>query len=379
MTTLQDGFFTGWKPSAYCDRGTLDLICGCGFTIYLCCWAAMHMNVPADDDTVAGRTRRKIKHTILFLIVPEFVTLVALDELLQSRGALAEFADIPALRTWTLTHAFLLRMGAISLTTPSGEDFRPSIQHFLNLARSGQVTIPELSKDEIEDRSKADWMVKTLAIVQVSWFALGLLGRAVRHLPVTTLELFTVIIIFYTVATYVCWWHKPKDVNRPFRFATSVSFEKLSCSLESELYRCFRAPGKRVALDDMNLVNPMNPRPMTQVWGSFLLVTSWLGPLHALAWNYHFPTEVERLIWRIAAIVCSVLPCVSLPIVHPWGQKRLGGLGTKITGFAFTTCLAVYVLLRWYLLTESLVSIRSVPVGVYEVVRWSSVRPGSGG
>jgi hypothetical protein len=206
MADTQNGLYTGWNPPSFCDRSTLDLLYGCGFTIYLCCWAAVHLNVPADDDSASVRVLRKVTWMFVCLIMPERIAWQAVEELRKGRKLVAEFATLPNLQQWTLTHAFLLQMGGIALVTPSGESFRPSPEHFMALAKSGEVIVPALRKDDIEDKSKADWVVKALTVIQIIRFALGLLGRAIQHLPISTLELFTVIIIFYTFLSYVCWW-----------------------------------------------------------------------------------------------------------------------------------------------------------------------------
>ncbi|KAH8903914.1 hypothetical protein BR93DRAFT_870825, partial [Coniochaeta sp. PMI_546] len=196
-------------------RSTLDLLYGCGITIYLCCWAAVHLNVPADDESAVVRSLRKVKWMIVCLIMPEYIAWDAVEELWHARIMVREFAAIDTLRHWTLTHAFLLKMGGFSLTTANGERFRPSVEHFLVLAKTGQIAVPELPSEDIEDKSKADWIAKGLAVFQILRFALSLLSRVSGNLPISTLELFTVVIIFYTFLTYICWWHKPKDVNLP--------------------------------------------------------------------------------------------------------------------------------------------------------------------
>ncbi|KAB5526316.1 hypothetical protein GE09DRAFT_975779 [Coniochaeta sp. 2T2.1] len=372
--------YTGWKSPSFCDRSTLDLLYGCGITIYLCCWAAVHLNVPADDDTVTTRTLRKLKWMLICLMMPEYIAWDAVEELWHARVLVGELAAICTLRDWTLTHAFLLQMGGISLETSAGERFRPSVEHFLLLARTGQIVIPDLRREDIEDKSKADWIVKSLAVFQILRFALGLLARVVEGLPVSTAELFTVIIIFYTVLTYACWWHKPKDVVRPFTFATSATHKEVSAALvTTDMYGRFRAPGKRIALTDSNGCARAKGIPMHLTWGSFLAVTAGFGPLHALAWNYHFPSAAERILWRAATVICSVLPCVVIPVLSPAVRMRLGRVGMPVALFLVLVCLAMYVLLRLYLLAESLASIRSVPRGVYMVVRWSAVLPGIGG
>ena len=66
-------------------------------------------------------------------------------------------------------------------------------------------------------------MTKVLTLVQASWLVIQLCGRAVEHLPTTTLELSTAGIVLCTFGTFVCWLRKPSDVQRGVTITTSAS------------------------------------------------------------------------------------------------------------------------------------------------------------
>lgn len=75
--------------------------------------------------------------------------------------------------------------------------------------------IPDLSKDEILDKSKADRLSKTMACLQAIWFCLQIAARAVQHLPVSLLELTTLAHVFCMFVAYILWWNKPFEVQQP--------------------------------------------------------------------------------------------------------------------------------------------------------------------
>ncbi|KAG6913623.1 hypothetical protein DXG01_005517, partial [Tephrocybe rancida] len=52
-----------------------------------------------------------------------------------------------------------------------------------------QITI---SKEDILDRSKGDILSKAIVLLQVSWFILQVLARAIQRLPITQLEIATI-------------------------------------------------------------------------------------------------------------------------------------------------------------------------------------------
>lgn len=56
--------------------------------------------------------------------------------------------------------------------------------------------IPDIPREDIEDKSKADALAKMLVLLQASWMLLQVLGRLLAHLPVTLLEVNTVAHVY---------------------------------------------------------------------------------------------------------------------------------------------------------------------------------------
>ncbi|ESK80846.1 hypothetical protein Moror_15433, partial [Moniliophthora roreri MCA 2997] len=56
------------------------------------------------------------------------------------------------------------------------------------LIKNGYITITE---DEIKDRSHADFIAKSIALIQTTWFILQVAARAAEHLAITELEIIT--------------------------------------------------------------------------------------------------------------------------------------------------------------------------------------------
>ena len=73
------------------------------------------------------------------------------------------------------------------------------------------------TKAEIEDKGKSDWLAKSLALLQTSWFVMQYIARAIEHLPVTHLEIVTLAYAAMNFVIYIFWWNKPLNVNRPVR------------------------------------------------------------------------------------------------------------------------------------------------------------------
>jgi hypothetical protein len=70
----------------------------------------------------------------------------------------------------------------------------------IQLAHEGHFL--EISEDAIEDRSKADGIAKTLACVQVLWMVIQCIGRKAGNLPISLLELHTLLHVGCALCMY---------------------------------------------------------------------------------------------------------------------------------------------------------------------------------
>ena len=137
-----------------------------------------------------------------------------------------------------------------------------------------------------------------------------------------------------------------------------------------------------------------------------MLLTLWslgslYGGIHLALWNYDFPTHVECLMWRISAatlasapviLVLLALLAVTEDVLTKWCRKIfLGNGGLTLSKrfkavvdfamemiFASTSVLPVplYIFARIFIVVESFISLRHVPIGVYEGgLGWSKYIP----
>ncbi len=71
--------------------------------------------------------------------------------------------------------------------------------------------LPELSKEMIMDKSKADGLAKLILLVQSCWFCVNCLTRIAQRLPLSLLET-TFAHALCTLITYLLWWYKPLNI-----------------------------------------------------------------------------------------------------------------------------------------------------------------------
>jgi len=81
------------------------------------------------------------------------------------------------------------------------------------LARLG--LLPSLSIEGINDKSKADLLTKTLVCTQACLMLVQAVARKVNELPITLLELNTIMHVVCALCMYLLWLKKPQDVRTP--------------------------------------------------------------------------------------------------------------------------------------------------------------------
>jgi hypothetical protein len=65
-------------------RGTWNLLYSCGFTLVLCVWTSIHLNVPPPHESAWLAWRRKMKWVVVALIAPEAVVFTAFQQWLTA-------------------------------------------------------------------------------------------------------------------------------------------------------------------------------------------------------------------------------------------------------------------------------------------------------
>lgn len=222
-------------------RGTLDILWSCLFTIAACTWTIQHLNVPEQRGNRQPGWRGDVwwslkglwsngKWMIATTIAPEYILGKAFGDLLaayESRGIMKQKAAEDGVE-WSLTHGFFANMGGFMLTST------PCIGHQAeaettteNSSESGAVhltaseiyalrqrgilqKLPKITTADINDRSKGDIFVKTLAVIQVFWMMLQVLIRDSRKIDIAPLEVAVMAFSICAVITYALLFKKPK-------------------------------------------------------------------------------------------------------------------------------------------------------------------------
>ncbi|KAK3356614.1 hypothetical protein B0T25DRAFT_452243 [Lasiosphaeria hispida] len=231
--------------------------------------------------------------------------------------------------------------------------------------KQGVITsLPRITEQEIMDKSKGDWVTKSLAILQVSWLWVQLAARTVNHLTATQLEIMTAAFATCSVITYALYFQKPKDVKTRVRI-TAARYPTVNEMAEMGRRGPTAVWFRRVFLclgnDNYHHEEGKDTAPaLILVCGFIGLV---FGSVHFACWDSHFPTDGEKLGWRIA---CGLLLGIPIPICSLMlldrtldmrrkrqekgkGEVRPGRI-LRVIAFMLE---GVYVLARGYMMLEA--------------------------
>ncbi|RBR17807.1 uncharacterized protein FIESC28_06246 [Fusarium coffeatum] len=220
-------------------RGTFDILQSCILTLVACIYTALHLDVPIKT-AWHEVFLYKLKWTAITLFAPEISLYMAADQLQQAWSLKAKLL---ALQTRSpsdkdhividMSYTFFIVMGGVRvniddlLSFPDLHD--KAFRHFNPANRPYSVRLSPLtviwlaerghwipiSKKKIDDKSKADYFQKLLVMTQVLWMIMQCIMRKIHHLPLSLLEVHTMVHVVCAVFLYMCWFRKPLDVQQP--------------------------------------------------------------------------------------------------------------------------------------------------------------------
>ena len=241
--------------------------------------------------------------------------------------------------------------------------------------------LPRLTEEQLDDRNKGDALVKLIAIVQIGWLVVELITRRVRNLASTQLEVFTLAFAICSLVTYGILFKKPQDAKVPIdvparRHPTAAEMAQLTSEGPRQYWI--------VRINYWMPNNSFHQRswpvfPIAIGAGSILF-----GCIHLIAWNFAFPTNTEQLLWRIAAIITTISPLLSVAVYHigsssnllrnvayaRFGPTGLNNLLVLLQGLMVVP----YVAARMYILVEIIRTLYFLPPTAY-VATWTKNAP----
>lgn len=242
--------------------------------------------------------------------------------------------------------------------------------------RNGQLNI---TKEDIQDKSKGDILTKGFVVLQTTWFILQLIARAITRLPITELEISTLAFAILNGATYALWWNKPLDVQRPIILTQHTRAENTKPETNGNISSPRRI---RHRVSSVGFLDTGVGIENAKITGIYVLSAVGLlfGGIHCIAWVSHFPSAQEKLLWQFASISTVVLPAVYAATMLVTGTGRAFTtektrisevMGFVLGGFMFI----LYPVARLFLLVLAFTTLRSLPLDAYSTVQWTTFVP----
>jgi len=138
---------------------------------------------------------------------------------------------------------------------------------------------------------------------------------------------------------------------------------------------------------------PIFYAPRTKAEGVFRFVIFAIfgvifGGLHCIGWHFAYPTLIEQTLWRMASVVITVIPFVSMLVMlissmmsqskKLRGDKLVEKIVDVVSGVAITfgtLQLFVYVIARFVLLVQAAASLRDISPTARQEINWLKFLP----
>lgn len=316
----------GWVSQPN-DRGSIDIIWTCLFTTFICTYTVLCLNVPSEEESTFDIVCRRLFWMALAIIGPEFVLTYASGQWGTAKESVQLFHEA-GYAQWTMRHGFFADMGGFLLIPAAGgngKPFRITAKHLHYLVQRKYLDYPDITQEELWDKSKQDTITKVITCFQIGYLVLQCLGRAVRGLEITTMELSALAIVVCTILTSICWLRKPLDVRTPIKLHMNATVEQVLCQAGDAAANPFRQTPLDF-VDDLGpswelnvqafMKMPTTPmeRPITRFGNDrfpnlkgyqelFLcFATLAYAAIHLAGWNFSFPTKVELILWRVSSM-----------------------------------------------------------------------------
>ncbi|KAI2783457.1 hypothetical protein F4815DRAFT_442326 [Daldinia loculata] len=361
----EDNGLVGWQRNPT-HRGTMNILESCILTIIACTWTIHHPNVPRQTpNTLLGNFLHHLKWMTLTVLLPEFILAQAVDEYLWVRKT---WKDLPKPKTdfnskdglfdmtyeekndWSKKHLYYANMGGfrvnllddaegrgrpadifpltsgelikyLAITDPphTSEHSQHSPAAEASPAEAPPAEAP-ISKTQIERMVKRDALIKTIAFLQISWIILSTLARWHLHRSTSQLEIMTVAFATCAVLTYILRWDKPQNIELWTEIPNS--FKDLRPLYEPQRFFNImidqwrnKSQKTRLPYFRNDTLRPFHVDKAFLPWLILFMVLA--GSLHLVAWNFSFPSGIEKNLWRSASLASTGIPlllfiCASL-------------------------------------------------------------------
>lgn len=208
------------------------------------------------------------------------------------------------------------------------------------------------------------------------------LGQGVATSP---LEIMTLAFAVSTALTYILLIDKPKDVQTSVvipatRHPTPQEITRLGVAGPTSLHYFRRSvwiPNNAVHASSRNAPH------IDLLYGAAASVITF-GAIHCIGWNFVYPTEIEKLLWRVSSIVTAtafpafpVVPTIANAIMQRFDKSFISTPPFFYTRYLTTQNTIIYSIFfaaRLFTIVEVIRSLAFLPADAFTTT-WSNNIP----
>ena len=414
-------------------RSTLSILWNALYTIFVCTWVIQHLNVPPQGPKVhllksfLRSFWSQFKWMLATIMLPDYLVGKAFGDYMDVR----EFKKTKHIRNWTVTHAYYCIPGGFLLEFPSKEEPTAinTAQLLYLLNKNAIDCTPTITEAEIKEKGQGDFFAKLLAVFQLIWLIIQLITRKTLNLPSTKIEITTLSFAVCSLVTYILWFWKPQSPKIPTYISLIRDIDQWDNKSQNEKEKpkeCFSQADREKWLylrltslvpasfftqslfpsKDIRELAKALPNDIynwnSELWGlehgdlqlsgkrefywsisgedvGFILGGVILGACHCIAWNFDFPTPIERTLWRVASIiVIAVMPVYYLLWLGNYlSEKRFRYRSIEVDTILAWLAFVIFGVARLYLLGAAFRDLFFLPPEAF-ITTWAASLPGFG-
>lgn len=364
---------------------------------------------------------------LVTIMLPEYLVGKAFGDYVD----VSRFKRSEHITSWTVTHAYYCNSGGFLLDYPSKEEHTAinTAQLLYLLDKKAINCTPTITEAEIKEKGQGDFFAKLLAVIQLIWLVVQLITRKTLNLPSTKIEITALSFAVCSLVTYTLWFWKPQSPKIPtyislirnteqwdnesqdenekskesrarvsretwlyLRLTSLVSasfftqslfpskdIRELAKALPNDIYN-WNSELWRLEHGDLQLSGKrefywnMSGEDVGFIFGGVIL-----GACHCIAWNFDFPTPIERTVWRVASIiVIAVMPVYYLLWLGTYlSEKRFRYQSIEVDTILAWLAFVIFGVARLYLLGAAFRDLFFLPPEAF-ITTWAASLPGFG-
>jgi hypothetical protein len=399
-------------------RSTFDILWTCLLTIIACTWSVQHLNIPEQregrDPGFLGNIQWALKRSwtntkwmLITVVAPEYLLIKNLGDLSLAKYTSPRLEELAVEDgvPWSLAHTLFADMGGFVIRSWASErmsrskadpfdtanyfstystPFHLTAFEILRLRDAGLLEhLPYLSEDELNDKSKGDSFVRVVAVAQILWMVTQIVVRGIRHIAISQLEIGVLAFASCAVLIYGVNWWKPKGVQTPMtilQYEGEIPASVIEVIGDAPKQNTFALafPESAISKRGSRIRNDFSYSPpgydsYHHVWPVLIGVTIF-GGIHLVAWNFQFPSPLEKTLWQWASLLCTFIFVIAFWIVGALSDRTfMPETSYALKRWGFLIIVLIYIVARLYLLVELFRTLYSLSPSVYTATWASSI------